>query len=64
MSNSVEENQYEKHNIVAVKNVKGDASVNSGKVSSMSGFLSEKEILVPNTELAIMPQQSAMAQYQ
>jgi hypothetical protein len=63
-SNSVEENQYEKHNIVTVKNVKGDASVNSGKVSSMSGLLSEKEILVPNTELAIMPQQSATAQYQ
>ena len=47
-----------------MKNVKGDASVNSGKVSSMSGLLSKKEILVPNTELAIMPQQSATAQYQ
>jgi hypothetical protein len=63
-SNSVEENQYKKHNNVTVKNVEGDASVNSGKVSSISGLLSEKEILAPNTELAIMPQQSATAQYQ
>jgi hypothetical protein len=63
-SNSVEENKYEKSNIVTVnRDVSCDGSMNSGKVSSFSGLLSEKEIVVPNTELAIMPQQSAMAQY-
>jgi hypothetical protein len=64
-SNSVEESQYERHNIVTLnRGVNGDVSVNSGAVSSISGLVSEKEIIVPNRELAIMPQQSATAQYQ
>jgi len=64
-SNSVEEGQYERQNIVTLnRGITSDVSMNSGTVSSISGLVSEKEILVPDRELAIMPQQLATAQYQ